>query len=298
MIDIKALLDSLDVTYSEEGKNVTPGWVNIRCLFCNDKSNHLGINLQSSYFHCWRCGTKGHLIKLVMELGGLSFHQAVQIVHDFEDELGIPSVLYDANVIRRDAVELPSHLLEALPQRHYEYLLQRGFDPFTLQELYQLRATNHLSELPHRLYIPIHQNKKLVTYTTRDVTGTAPNKYKSCANDKGIIPIKECLYNIDTVRETILIVEGPTDVWRIGAGAVATFGTAFTTAQINRILLCGSSRVFVLYDAENDAQRQATKLATLLSGVHPYVEVLELDSGDPGDLSESEVRELRRIVFE
>jgi len=53
-----ALLDRLEVQYITEGPNCKRGWVNVRCPFCDDPSEHLGMNLETGAFNCWRCGKK------------------------------------------------------------------------------------------------------------------------------------------------------------------------------------------------------------------------------------------------
>lgn len=36
----------------------------IRCIFCDDKKNHLGINFQLKVYHCFRCNSSGNISKL------------------------------------------------------------------------------------------------------------------------------------------------------------------------------------------------------------------------------------------
>jgi hypothetical protein len=71
-------LDDKNISYSTSGKNVSSGWIGISCPFCGDSSNHLGINLESKVFSCWKCGEKGNFIKLAMELEGLSFKEIMK----------------------------------------------------------------------------------------------------------------------------------------------------------------------------------------------------------------------------
>jgi DNA primase len=87
-----------------------------------------------------------------------------------------------------------------------------------------------------------------------------------------------------------VIVEGIFDAWRIGSGAVATFGTRYTHEQL--LLLRGMKRAFILYDA--DAIPIAHKLAHDLSSIVTQIEVLELSEGDPDNLKEDDVRALRK----
>jgi hypothetical protein len=56
--------------------------------------------------------------------------------------------------------------------------------------------------------------------------------------------------------------------------------------------LKGLKRVFILYDA--DAIPTAHKLAYDLTTIVPQIEVLELSEGDPDNLTEKDVRALRK----
>jgi hypothetical protein len=100
------------------------------------------------------------------------------------------------------------------------------------------------------------------------------------------------LYNLDSVRKTVVIVEGVTDVWRIGDGAVATFGTQYTKAQL--ALLIGIKRAFVMFDAE--AEEEGSRLAYDLSAIVPFVDIINLREGDPASLSEEGVKYLRKDI--
>jgi hypothetical protein len=50
-----------------------------------------------------------------------------------------------------------------------------------------------------------------------------------------------------------------------------------------------------MYDS--DATQQANELADNLCQLFPYVEVLELEKGDPADLSLQEAQEIRELIF-
>jgi DNA primase len=104
--------------------------------------------------------------------------------------------------------------------------------------------------------------------------------------------MKECLYNIDTVKDTAIIVEGVTDVWRIGQGCVATMGLEYTTEQIKLLVDRGVKQAFVMFDSESFAIRKARKLANSLS-IFMESETIELSDGDPGELTINQVQEIR-----
>ena len=81
---IKDYLDSKDIPYIETGKNVSAGWVNISCPFCEEVSTHLGIS-PTGGFNCWVCGESGNIVKLIrrLEIETCSWKKAVSIVEQF-----------------------------------------------------------------------------------------------------------------------------------------------------------------------------------------------------------------------
>ena len=85
-----------------------------------------------------------------------------------------------------------------------------------------------------RLIIPIYRNKTMVGWQARpafDIDWSTVNypKYYTAPGT----PKNHILYNLDNARKykTGIIVEGVTDVWRIGANAVCTLGASLSKAQ-------------------------------------------------------------------
>ena len=86
MIDIRAYFDDIGIDWIDRGKNVSKGAVEINCPFCGlDPSKHLGVWGDYKYggFHCWVCGEKGSLLKLVMKIEGVGFEKAKKILDSF-----------------------------------------------------------------------------------------------------------------------------------------------------------------------------------------------------------------------
>lgn len=281
-------------------KNVTQGWVNINCPYawCDDESWHLGINVETKFYSCWKCGERGFITTLMQELeGGCSLAEVNGIIDEYQD-LTFPELKKEA-LIRPSTLHLPKGSSKDFPSLHYNYLKGRRFDPDLLIEKYDLYAINNIGEygFKFRVVIPIYFEGKLVSYTSLDVTGkkTEEDKYRHCSNEKAIISAHQCLYNFDTVGDKVLIVEGVTDVWRWGDGVVGLFGIKFTIEQVSLFLTKKKIKeAYVMFDAGEEELRLALKLAGSLNSLIPHVEVLELPSGDPDDLSDEEVKELRK----
>jgi DNA primase len=293
--DIISFLEDNEISFQKSGKNVTTGWIEIQCPYegCFDPSTHCGINLKSGLHHCWICGSKGGMEKLASKILGISYQKALDILSKYPAN---PSLLYEEESKTRDSLEEIS--LEGfeteLANIHRNYLENRGFNPKVLQKDYQLRCCYQTGKYPYRIIIPIIVKGKVVNLTARDVTGQQSPKYKNLSNQEAVIPMKECLYNIDSVDDKVVIVEGVLDVWRIGPGSVATMGTEYTSKQLSLLFHKKIKKVFVLYDS--DAIKKAEKLSYALSTFVPRVEVLSLEEGDPADMKIEEVNQLRKEI--
>jgi DNA primase len=291
--DIRAYLEDRGIGYISEGKNVSSGWIGTNCVFCPDKSNHLGINLQSLSISCWKCGRRGNVLSLVMAIDGISFNRAKDIITKFP--LKEFSHLVRPKRTAAEKTMFPSGTSEILLPIHEKFLVSRGYDPVIIQHKYDIIGVGPtLDSWKFRIIIPVYMNQILQTYVGRDTTGKAEVKYQNAPVEKSLLQAKHCLQGIDQVTDTIILVEGLLDYWRIGAPAVCCFGTAITSPQIALLANRGIKNCYVLWD--NDATDKAHKLAATLTSVIPNVEVLELSTGDPDNLSEDDVWNLRRDI--
>jgi DNA primase len=192
-------------------------------------------------------------------------------------------------------VQLPVVAKNQLDDAHRKFLIRRKFDPDFIFQEYRLLSNGPVGDYALRLIIPFYQRRRLVTFTTRDITDKAKIPYVHCPKKLSIYHPKDTLYNLDKAEDEVIVVEGVTDVWRIGNGAVATCGDKWTAKQAK--LLSKFKRVFVLFDTEEEAQQNALSLANDVSAFVNEVEVLEFGSTDPADLSEADVKHLRNSIF-
>jgi len=296
--DVEQYLDARGVFYDPGGKNVKDGWIGIQCLWCDDHSNHLGIDLENKGINCWRCPAKGTIIKLIMKIDRCSFSSALSVVQQYSHiSTSVIKRSFGPERITEAAthVELPSMSENELLQLHRSYLESRHFDPDYIFNKYKLQSNGPVGDYRLRLIIPFYQKNRLVTFTTRDVTNQASIPYVHCSISNSIYHPKVTLYNIDAMGDTAVVVEGVTDVWNCGDGFVATMGDKWTVQQM--ALLKNLKRCFILYDTEEEAQENAVKLGQNLSITVPDVNVLELESGDPGDLPPDDVKSIRKEIF-
>jgi DNA primase len=290
LFDVKAYLDDRGIRTYTSGKNCSPGWVNIRCLFCQDKTNHLGINLKSKRWHCWKCHRKGLITKVISTIEHRDFNLE-ELIDEFRSEFigtHLPK--------RRDPTGLPKESLHILPTIHKDYLRRRGFDPVEIQDMYHVKACWEGGDYKFRLIIPIYMNFRLAGFTARDVSHKSPIRYRNQPKHECPVLPERWVYNIDRVEETVVVVEGAFDVWRMGNGFVSFMGTEVTTAQTAALVNKGVRRAIVLYDPEEEAQATAEQIAYDLGMFITDVEQVELDlpeGQDPADLSPQDAAYLR-----
>lgn len=289
--DAIKFLEDFDIPHRNHGQKTTKGWVQVReCPLCCADGFYFGINLHRDQYHCWLCDKGGKNINfLIYRLLKVAYHKAKEIAAEYGG-----TDLYDDSDpgIRSSEVKITG--MTNLQKIHIDYLESRGYDYRFLERRYQIGGCYTVGRFPYRIVIPVYDNGIMVTATSRDVTGLQTERYISLTNEESIIPIKESVYNIDAVaKENILVVEGPFDVWRIGGATVSLFGTAFKTAQVMRILAKSPSNVYILFDNEPQAQKNASNLASCFAPLVKHVEVIEIPIKDPAMLSAEQAIEIR-----
>jgi len=282
---IQDLFQQAGIGFLESGHHhCRPGWLQVKtCPWCHSDNYHLGFNLQAHFFVCWRC--RGH--RTLDTLAKLGIEESK--IRDF----------WAGREVQEVAVKKRTGLVEPegrgrLLRIHRDYLRSRGFDPKTLQRLWNLEGIGLAARLSWRIYIPIILAGQRVSWTTRAVGEKVARRYISAGAEEEALNHKGLLYGSDYCRHAAVVVEGPVDAWRIGPGAVALCGTAFTGSQVRKLIQFPYR--FICFDNSPEAQALAQALARQLAPFPGTTEVLEIDAADPGSASEKEVRLIRRTA--
>jgi len=279
------LLDSSRVAYKRPGEHhhVREGWLGLDCPSCGKGTStfRMGLNIQSFAFHCWKCGRIDS--KEALKSLGIDFRAFWTLRRA---GISVPG----RNIARNEGGSLrePSGR-GALQRIHREYLRERDFEPDELVRVWGLEGIGLAAKLRWSIYIPITRFEQTVSWTTRTLKRDAERRYISASPEQELVHHKHMLYGSDLCAHTVIIVEGPADAWRVGPGACALLGAAYTTAQLK--LLSAYPRRFICLDT--DARLQALRLAGELSCFPGRTELIELDAEDPGSASRREIRKLR-----
>ncbi len=300
MADIQRLLTDHNIPFTTEGPHSTQGWVNVHCPFCTGSRNfHLGIHEDGRGAHCWRCGPHSALSALsaVLEMPASEVRKLLE-----KYQIGITRKRREEAKVAIFPMKFPKPN-SALTPLYKQYLEGRGFDPDELEKEWGVFQTGPVSFLDkisysHRILIPIKWDGEIVSFQARDITGKSDRKYLACPKRREKIHHKDILYGKQESwlkSRGIIVVEGVTDVWRLGRFSAATFGIEFKMEQVLR--LAGLHETFhIVFDDEPQAQKQAKKLATKLKTLGKTANVHKIQ-GDPGSMKPDDARHLVRSLL-
>ena len=313
-LDIISLYKDYSIPYATSGsKHTMPGWINTNCCFCGGKDYHLGFHEATEHFHCWCCGFKTQN-ETISALLGVSLTDAKAIIKAYRSNRVFihnkPLTIIKAPKVILPGVSLTLTTPEKQPVRGQiltidpymtlgrAYLEKRGFKGQNLTDLinlYNLHVTGPIGPYKFRIIIPIYVDGELVSYQGRDYTGQSDLRYKACKKTDEVKDHKSCLYAMDLAKgDTVVVVEGVVDAWKLGAGAVATFGTSFLPSQVKILAEQWKNRV-ILFD--KTAKREGEKLANMLSGFNGTTELAILnESKDPGEIPIEKARKIMKML--
>ena len=286
-MEITEILDEIGIDYIDSGhEHCRPGWIQLDCPRCTPNAKHwrLGYNLQYGYSNCWSCGAVS-----MMEV--LEYHE----LDSRQNRLLVRSARGPGprRVEKQKAkLKLPKRLGPML-SAHRKYLKDRGFNPDKLEGLWDLKGIGYAAKLAWRIFIPVYRRGEIVTWTTRSLNDSG-TRYISASGDEAPVNIKHVMYGGDYVRHTCLVFEGPTDVWSVGPGAIATCGTSYSRSQVLAI-----SRVptrYICFDSETAAQRRARQLCSMLEVLPGNTFLVQLDAKDASLSTPKEKRALRKLL--
>lgn len=257
--DWRGFLTKNSVSFIEKGANVKRGEINIRCPFCGtaDPSFHMGLNLETGWYSCWR-NKSAHSgkspLRLLMVLLGVPYWRARELAgldRDYVDPEGFSAVaarllgasrgLAEAMPKQRQRLSFPDGFGPIPPsawaQRYRAYLYSRGFDYIPdLIEAYDLQCAS-FGEWRDRIIIPYFIDRELVSWAGRAI-GPATLRYRELSPEDSLVPVKHTLFNYDCIAaggKALIIQEGPIDALKVdffGYG-VGVRSVALSTNSLN-----------------------------------------------------------------
>lgn len=299
-MNIIQLYKDFNVPFATEGhKHCREGWVNTTCPFCTGNPGmHLGYNMADNYYVCWRCGWKATHKALAL-LIHVSEKEAKEIARKYGGKSHVKSTVTVR--VGQKKFRLPPSTAP-MNDRHKRYLTKRKFNPEVIEKIWDVQGTGPISlmdgiSFSHRLVIPIYWENRIVSFQTRDITAKHSLRYITCPEQREIVKHKHIFYQAIPTKDSdaCICVEGVTDAWRFGYGAIATFGIKYTKYQVREISK-RFKKVFVVFDDDPQAIKQSEKLTAelILRGVDAYSIKIQ---GDPGDMAQTDADALKKELL-
>ena len=288
MIDVKNILDELSIDYKGGGKNVGSADLNIDCPYCY-ADKHLGISVNTGFVNCWICefedsyykNKHGDLIRpgivqVLVESTDSGWREVKEVLErngwdsvasDKDNELSLSDECLFPDGARPFTVKSREQRLAS------QYLWSRRFSRDTA-ERYNLRVAGK-GPYEGRIIIPVYLDDELVCYTSRDYTGKQ-DRYKNSFFTNSKIRMRDTLYNYDVAKrfDHTNMVEGPTDLWRMGADTLGVFRSALSRGQRNLIIRANFKSLAIIFDP--NATSRAYTIAGELSPFIPEIKVVRL----------------------
>jgi 5S rRNA maturation endonuclease (ribonuclease M5) len=149
-----------------------------------------------------------------------------------------------------------------------------------------------------RAVVPVydHSGSMAVGFSARAI-GTETPKWMHSKFSRSRVLYNQAAAFLEARRaETLILVEGPCDVWRLWEGgyhnAVALLGVSLTDAQQVLMESSGASRVIVFMDDDEAGQVAAQKIMKQLSRSFRVVIAHAGQGRDPADLSVDEIKKI------
>lgn len=298
-IDWRRLLTDEGVPFIERGPNVKGGEINIKCPFCGsaDPSQHMGLNLDTGWWACWR-NKRRHSgkspVRLLMALLRIPYWKARELAglsEDYVDPEGFNAVA--ARLLGRlqgdtaqQLAERPEARFLGFPRefqsltsrsarcgRHWAYLEGRGFDDVAaLAEVYDLRFASS-GQWANRIIIPYFIDSDLVTWTARAI-GEARLRYLDLPVEESLVPPKRTLFNYDAIARggrILIVVEGPVDALKLdfyGYG-VGVRAVALSTNSLNE------EQIFMLEEASDQFEELGVMMDASPAGMVDSMKIKE-----------------------
>ncbi len=293
----------------------------VNCPFCGDTKHRLNVSyqygeyddvLKQTNYSLWFCQNEQcHKLRVnrdrFRDLAAIPIGRAVRRRRAAQPANPAPPII-------PPPIQLPdSEPVDQLPADYdvVLYLKQRGFDPGELARVWDVRYVPYVrgwSQHPaqHRLLAPIVSVCPRLTEQDRPapyLVGWQARRLRDDENSPkylfatGFAKSKH-LYGVPQALQVtgpIVLVEGVTDVWRAGPGAVATFGKHISKDQKSLLQLQFAGRPIVILpdaDAVDSARMHAAefRLASGFGGVGPVmVGSLPPHRSDPGECTREEI---------
>lgn len=274
MSEVEQVLSERGLEYKESGQDFV-----IKCLNPDheDSNPSMRVDKVLGVFNCFSCGYKGSIFK----------HYNIDIS---ESSLKRESLKRVIAKLRSDNFGL------TMPEGFMPYVGNwRGISPKTYTQFNAFE--HHDSHFKNRINFPITDSGgKIVCFQGRDYTMTEKAKYRFWPPNVSTPLFPQA----KTMQGRIILVEGIFDMLNLYdkglENVVCCFGVnKFKPESLDLLKVSGVMGIDVMFDNDEAGRASSEKIKEICKGFP--IRVVSLKNGDPGELSEKQVKNLRKRLY-
>jgi DNA primase len=289
----------------------------LRCqcpIHGGDNASAFSFNFENG----WRCWThnchedypKG-LIGLIMAVDKCELDEAKQKLAKYLENQSVE----DIGKIEFKRTVKTNKIFDSsvLPKDNYsKYFEKRGFSKNTMEKFQCFECLNKNKTLYNRAVVPIFDDENnLVAFTGRSIE----TSFIKWLHQPKSFYKSNILYNLNNSKryllrlKTVIIVEGPMDVWRLHEAGiynvVALLGTSISYEQIKLIKKYNVKKVVILFDPDHAGLKSMLKENGIVDQLSKDFEIFSLRHLLEKDIGETDIDyinyiikpELRKIIY-
>lgn len=272
-------------------------------IHCGSDPNCV-IDLETGRWKCWShgCDEKygNDIVGLVSGTKAISYREAY---HQYENLSNSIAEVRESKPRQKRINKILSADFSRV-RWGSDYFTGRGFSSRVLQKFQVFECNDKTKAMSNRAVVPIrNEDHRLVGFTGRDKTGFSQSKWlhmpKSFSKSAVLYNLNNAKHYI-TQHKTVILVEGPIDVWRLDEchlfNAVAMLGTDISSEQIDLLKKYGAKKIILLLDPDS-AGLKKTMSGKLFNKLTKDFEIFSLRHLLKDDVGDTPIHEIRSKIY-
>lgn len=321
-MDIVSYFRDRGIPFLEKGKNIMKNHVGIRCVVCSDGSNHLNVRRDGGHALCFRCGIRKIGKREVLELlegRKIKNIEYLKLLNKYKkDEDNVVEEKIPVNDSREFEEVLSSFRSVREGSVYYKYLESRGVGGESIK-IFDIREG--VGKWKYCVVLPVkNEFGEIVNFIGRVAMNGSNIRYINASGDIVKEKCNNLLFGLyeskPLVKEYVVVVEGVFDVIKLveaGVPAVGLMKKSFTEGQVKRFIKNFEKDVVVVLMLDRDVEMEeklkvrrrlrlffdkvfCVEFADVSNYADDVVWFFEFDGKDCGDMSEKELRRLKKFL--
>jgi len=280
VIELLTILDNVIGSHRSQGRNEYLFF----CPFCSHHKPKLAVNVETGRWHCWVCDSRGRSLFSLLKKANAPRSRIKQVAKLLQQNIQFAT----AEEPIKDLV-LPTEF-HPLWKSTRDYEAKHAIMYLQSRRITMSDVIKHnigycpTGDYAYRLIIPSYDEEGKLNFFTGRSYRESNFPYKNPVGSKNVVGF-ESLISWDF---PITICEGPMDAIAIRRNAIPLFGKTLPEALMEKMKIYDVTEVYLALD--QDALKNALRIAQTLMKEDVNVHVVEMDGRDPSDLGFSGIQ--------